>query len=257
MTNKLSYAALAGLFVVLPLGMAAEGGSASDLEEALVHCDVEALSEALDMGASADWAHPESGASALHYAVECESDMTGTQFPLVRLLVDAGAAVSADNSNGESVLERAMLFGSEPTIALLLDSGADPNALAATDVSMLALARIVGNASAEQALRRYGAELLDSDLEAIEEWGRFADFGRSLDEWMERNPDADGEEYVEAHMRILRRYFGDQPELADALDQIERNPTAYQKDGYAYASCVEACGGGWAGVACRITCPPE
>ena len=257
MTNKLSIAASAGLFVVLPLGMAAPGGSTGDLEDALVHCDAEALSEALDMGASADWAHPESGASALHYAVECESEMTGTQFPLVRLLVDAGAAVSADNSNGESVLERAMLFGSEPTIALLLDSGADPNALAATDVSMLALARIVGNASAEQALRRYGAELLDSDLEAIEEWGRFADFGRSLDEWMERNPDADGEEYVEAHMRILRRYFGDQPELADALDQIERNPTAYQKDGYAYASCVEACGGGWAGVACRITCPPE
>ena len=89
---------------------------------------------------------------------------------------------------------------------------------------MLALARIVGNASAERALRRYGAEFVDSDLEAIEEWGRIANFRRSLDEWAERNPDADGDEYLEAHIRLLRRYFGDQPELVDALEQIERDP---------------------------------
>ncbi len=53
MKNTLGFAALAGLFVVLPLGTAA-GGPASDLEEVLVHCDVAALSDALEQGASAN-----------------------------------------------------------------------------------------------------------------------------------------------------------------------------------------------------------
>lgn len=52
MKNNLAFAALAGLFVVLPLGTAA-GGSASDPEEVLVQCDVAALSDALEQGASA------------------------------------------------------------------------------------------------------------------------------------------------------------------------------------------------------------
>lgn len=79
MKNNLAFAALAGLFVVLPLGTAA-GGSASDPEEVLVQCDVAALSDALEQGASANRVQAEGGAAALHYAVECEPDMAGTQY---------------------------------------------------------------------------------------------------------------------------------------------------------------------------------
>ena len=79
MKNNHGFAAPAGLFVVLPLGTAA-GGPASDLEEVLVHCDVAALSDTLEQGASANRVQAAGGASALNYAVECEPDMAGTQY---------------------------------------------------------------------------------------------------------------------------------------------------------------------------------
>lgn len=292
MKNILAFVALAGLFAVLPLGMAA-GGATASFGNALLYCDVEALSKALEQGASANWVQPESGESALHYAVGCESGMEGSQYGLVRLLVAAGALVSAATVNGESVLERALLFGSEPTIELLLESGADPHALATTGVSMPALARIVGNASAERALGQYGAELSASDLEAVEQWGWIADFDRDVDHWMDRNAGLDGAEYAEALKGFLRGYFADHPELAAGfdLDPLGQTPTAYRRDAQCcgtgvappasysaeqpegqedqvgpsvsdcsqnchdgYESCVQGCGSGWSGVACRALC---
>ena len=231
MKNNLAIAALAGLFVVLPLGLAAEGRTAS-FERVLLHCDVEALGKALEHGASANWAHPESGESALHYAVGCESGMEGTQYGLVQLLVGAGAVASAATVSGESVLQRALLFGSEPTIELLLESGADPHAVTTLGTSMPALARIVGNASAERALGQYGAELAASDLEAVERWGWMADFDRVINQWLDRNADLDGAEYAEALTEFLRGYFADQPEIIAELelDSLGRNPAAYRQD---------------------------
>ena len=292
MKNNLAIAVLAGLFVVLPLGMAAGDGTAS-FEKLLLYCDVEALSEALEQGASANWAHPESGESALHYAVGCESGMDGTQYGLVQLLVAAGAVASAATVNGESVLERALLFGSEPTIEMLLESGADPHALTTMGVSMPALARIVGNASAERALGQYGAELSDSDLEAVERWGWIADFDRDIDRWLDRHAGLDGAEYAESLTGFLRGYFADQPEIVAELelDPLVQNPRAYRQhaqccgsglappasysanqaegqqdhvdlsvsdcrqnchDGY--ESYVQGCGGGAFGVVCRAPC---
>lgn len=292
MKNNLAIAGLAGLFAVLPLGRAAEGRTAS-FDRVLLYCDVEALGEALEQGASANWAHPESGESALHYAVGCESGMEGTQYGLVQLLVGAGAVASAATVNGESVLERALLFGSEPTIELLLESGADPHALTTLGVSMPALARIVGNASAERALGQYGAELAASDLEAVAQWGWIANFDRDVERWMDRNADLDGTEYAEALKAFMRGYFAGHPELVaefDLDDSLGQNPAAYrqeaqccdpglappaaysaaqpgQEDGVrlsvsdcsqnchdGYESCVQGCGGGWAGVACRALC---
>lgn len=288
---ELAVAVLTGLFFVLPPCLAAADGSASDLETALIQCDVEALGEALSQGASANWMHPESGETALHYAVQCESGTDGTQYGLVRRLVAAGAVVSLDTFNGESVLERALLFGSEPTIALLLESGADPNSLASIGVSMLALARIVGNESAERALRMYGAELLFSDLEAIEQWDWIPNFIRSADHWMDSNPEADSDGYEQA-LGLLRRYLKDQPELVAELDleldQIGRNPAVYPKNasrwgsglapttayspdrtegqgGLSHSECRESCHGGYRGsvrgcgdgvfgIACRVNC---
>ena len=291
MKNKLSLAALAGLFAVLPLGLAAGGGTTS-LEKLLLYCDVEALGKALEQGASANWVHPESGESALHYAVGCESGMEGTQYGLVQLLVGAGAVASAATVSGESVLERALLFGSEPTIGLLLASGADPHALTTLGVSMPALARIVGNASAERALGQYGAQLAAFDLEAVAQWGWIANFHGDIDRWMDSNADLDGAEYAEALKSFMRGYFVGHPELVAEfdLDPHGRNPTAYRgnaqccgsdppaaysanqpgnQDGQevglsvsacrqschnGYASCVKGCGSGWAGVACRALC---
>ena len=290
MKNILAFVALAGQFAVLPLGMAAAGGTAS-VANALLYCDVEALSDALEQGASANWVRPESGESALHYAVGCESGMEGNQYGLVRLLVAAGAVVSAATVNGESVLERALLFGSEPTIELLLESGANAHGLTTMGVSMPALARIVGNASAERALRQYGAELSASDLEAVDQWGWIADFDRDIDRWMDRNAGLDGAEHAEALTGFLRGYFADQPELAAEfdLDPLGRTPTAYSQDAQCcglaapaassadrpeaqagdaglsvsdcrqnchdgYKSGVQVCGSGAFGVLCRIPC---
>ncbi len=289
--RQLAFAVLAGLFFVLPPCPAAAGGSTSELETALIRCDVEALGDALSRGASANWVHPESGETALHYAVQCESGRDGTQYGLVRMLVAAGAVVSLDAFSGESVLERALLFGSEPTIALLLESGADPNSMATMGVSMPALARIVGNEGAERALRMYGGELLASDLEAIEQWDWIPDFVRSTDHWMDSNPDADSDGYEEA-LGQLRHYLEDQPELVAELDleldQLERSPTVFRQDdqccgsglapttpyavdraegqvGLSHSECRENCHGGYRGsvkgcgdgvfgIACRVNC---
>lgn len=287
MKNKLSFAALAGLFVVLPLGLPAEGVTAS-FEELLLYCDVEALGKALEQGASANWVHPESGESALHYAVGCESGMEGAQYGLVQLLVGAGAVASAATFSGESVLERALLFGSEPTIGLLLASGADPHALTTVGVSMPALARIVGNASAERALGQHGAELADADLELVAKWGWIANFERDIEPQIDKIADLDGAEQAEALEGFLRAYFADHPEIVAELelDLFGREPLAYRKDALCcgpsppaaysvdrpnsqqggeplsvssceqnchdgYRGCIAGCEGGLAGIFCR------
>ena len=189
---------------------------------------MEALNKALSAGDSANWVDWDSDTSALHFVVGCDCGMAGEQYALVRALVAAGAVATASTSDGESVLERALLLGSEPTVELLLEAGATPHRLATTGVSMLALARIVGNAGAARVLRLHAAKLLASDEAAIEQWGGIGGFIQSLNDWTDNNLDATGDEYLAAFTGYMRHYLGHRPEVAEMLDLFEQDPTAFQ-----------------------------
>ena len=229
--KKTAFAALAALFVLLPLGQAA-GAETGSLERLLVYCDVDGVSEALQQGANPNWSDADNGESALHYAVQCESGLRGSQFGLAQALIEAGALVSVATVHGESVLERALLLGSEPTIELLLEAGADPHARSANvaGVSMPALARIVGNASAERALARHGAEVSASDMEAVGQWGWIANFARDIDHWMDSNAHLEDADLAESILEHLRSYFADKPGILAEIELglLEVDPTTFQ-----------------------------
>ena len=282
-----------GMFVLLAvqLASAAPGTANNTFKDVLLHCDIDDMRNALRNGASANWTDQASGQSALHYAVACEPGLEGTQYGLVQMLLGAGAAVSATTVDGESVLERALLLGSQPTVELLLQSGADPNSLATTAVSMLALAQIVGNDSAVRALELHGATLLATDAPAIDQWGGIGRFARSIDAWDDRHPEATADEYHEALMRYMHEHLGDQLKSVNAFEEMARGEemaiTRTCCDGSSqiapampaaratastnantaaasascssdcarnYDSCVSGCGRGWAGNFCRLIC---
>ena len=228
--KKTAFAASAALFVLLPLGQAA-GAETGSLERLLVYCDVDGVSEALQQGANPNWSDTGNGESALHYAVQCESGRQGSQFGLAQALIEAGALVSAATVHGESVLERALLLGSEPTIELLLEAGADPHARSAMmGVSMPALARIVGNTSAERALARHSAEVGASDREAVRQWGWIANFARDIDHWMDSNAHLEDAELAASVPEYLRSYFADKPGILAEIDLglLEVDPSTFQ-----------------------------
>ena len=263
---------IAVAFIALAAQTAFAAGTAdSGIENALVLCDAEALNEALANGANANWRN-DSGESALHYAVECVAGVDGDQYALVQALLKAGAVATAVTPGGASVLERTLLFGSEPTIGLLLQAGANPNKLATTGSSLLAIAQVIGNEGALRSLKMYGAMPLAQDQEMVEQWSGIADLLTAVDIWMDSNPDDDGK-FLDVYTGLLRQYLGHNPDVARELAEFEAMeypdslsaapvpllearqqsncPSNCSKD---YRACVGGCGGGWSGVACRVTC---
>lgn len=215
--------------------IAAAKGGASDFAQAAVQCDLDAVNAALEVGANPNWTNEETGESVLHYAVACESGAEGNQYAMVRALIAAGAVATASTLDGESVLERALYLGAEPTISLLLESGADPSQIASTGSSVLALAGIIGNLSAKRAIEAHGGQMIASDAADIEKWGGLKDFSEQYEAWEAAQLDSPPAVLAREFKRFVADTIGDHA-LAD-IDAAFASKGPFGAEGGQAAEC--------------------
>lgn len=93
------------------------------------------------------------GTTALHFAVQANDT------ELARMLIGAGADVTASNRYGLRPLTLAATNGSEPVIALLLKAGADPNTVTDAGEPVVMTAARTGNVDALKRLIDAGADV--------------------------------------------------------------------------------------------------
>ena len=92
------------------------------IHKAAAACDLDWLRRELERGVSPDVVCPH-GFVPLHFAVTGELD----RLACVRLLIDAGANVSAADDSNMSAILYAAIGGCPALVTALLDAGADPN----------------------------------------------------------------------------------------------------------------------------------
>ncbi|MBE6417359.1 MAG: hypothetical protein E7033_02710 [Akkermansiaceae bacterium] len=155
-----------------PLGIAAKDGQADIVAELIRHGanvnlyagnrtplmlaaasgQQECLRLLLDAGAQIT-AAPDNFCTALHFAAE------KGHTACVETLLQAGAAVNAANNNSETALHIANAYGYQECLTALLQGGADPNQRDGADFTPLHTATSKGNFDCARILLRHGAEL--------------------------------------------------------------------------------------------------
>ncbi len=84
----------------------------------------------------------------MHYAA------SGTEAPLVSLLLEKGADVNAASPNGSTPLMMAAQYGSEDSVKLLLAAGADPKRRNQRDLKASDFARLAGRETLAESLAK-------------------------------------------------------------------------------------------------------
>ncbi|PWU06070.1 MAG: hypothetical protein C5B51_13105 [Terriglobia bacterium] len=132
---------------------AAAAGAASDVADAVMNNNAEALQSLLQKQADVN-APQADGATALHWAVRHDDAAT------VDLLVRAGANVNAANRDGATAMYLACVNGSAAMIEKLLNAGVDANAtfLMHQETPLMEAAR-TGNLAAVKLLVEHGAQV--------------------------------------------------------------------------------------------------
>lgn len=129
------------------------GRASSDVADAAMHRDREAVRALLEHNADVNAAQPD-GATALHWAARWDDP------EMARLLIHAGAHAQSANRDGAAPLFLATENGSAPMIALLLDAGADPNApILSHGETPLMMAARSGSTDAVRVLLEHGARV--------------------------------------------------------------------------------------------------
>jgi ankyrin repeat protein len=75
---------------------------------------------------------------------------------IAKMLVDTRCDIDQTNNSGETALSFAALFGRFDMLPVLVAHGANPNHIDARGGTALQMARVQGNKSAVEALRRIG-----------------------------------------------------------------------------------------------------
>lgn len=155
-----------------PLAIAAKDGQADIMTELIRHgADVnlyagnrtplmlasvsgqqECVRLLLDAGAQIT-AAPDNFCTPLHFAAE------KGHTACIQTLLQAGAAVNAANNNSETALHIANAYGYQDCLTALLQGGADPNQRDGADFTPLHTATSKGNFDCARILLRHGAEL--------------------------------------------------------------------------------------------------
>lgn len=149
-----------GITATTLLSVAAAEISASEVADAAMRADDEAVRAALASGFDVDEQQID-GSTALHWAIQ--NDDT----ELARTLLEAGADPAIANRTGTTALRLAAINGSAAALRLLIDAGADPNAPLTSDGdTALMLAARTGLPGAVDVLLERGA-----DVAAVESWG--------------------------------------------------------------------------------------
>jgi ankyrin repeat protein len=141
----------------LPLALAvlapAAFAGASDVADAAMHRDREAVRALIDRKSDVNAAQPD-GATALHWAAHWDDP------EMARLLIGAGARAAFANRDGASPLFLATENGSPAMIDLLLQAGADPNApILSHGETPLMMAARSGSVDAVRVLLDHGAQV--------------------------------------------------------------------------------------------------
>src|SRR2546428_4065495 len=110
-----------GCFVVFLLSAASLSAAVSDLADATMKGDKQAVRSLLQKKADVNAAQVD-GTTALHWAVRADDLETAD------LLIRAGANVSAANRDGVTPMRLAATNGNAPMIQKLIKAGANPNA---------------------------------------------------------------------------------------------------------------------------------
>ena len=156
MRNRSLTAALGSLAAFLCAGV-----SAAELADAVMRGDAERVRQLIAERVEAVDTPQVDGSTALHWAAR-EDDVA-----LARLLLEAGASVTAENRVGVTPLRLAAINGSAAMLDLLLAAGADPKArLTANGDTALMLAARTGRLDAIEVLLDRGA-----DANTAEDWG--------------------------------------------------------------------------------------
>ena len=149
-----------GIAAMALLSLAAAEVPASEIADAAMRGDDEAVKAALESGNDVDEPQVD-GSTALHWAIQ--NDDAG----LARALLEAGADPTIENRTGTTPLRLAAINGSAEAIRLLIDAGVDPNTpLTPNGDTALMLAARTGIEGAVDVLLERGA-----DIAAIESWG--------------------------------------------------------------------------------------
>jgi uncharacterized protein len=160
MVNPMSLRSVLGCGLVVLLSAANAGAAGSDLADAAMRQNRDAVRQLLRQKVDVNAPQPD-GTTALHWAVRLD-DLDTTD-----LLIGAGANVSAANREGVKPLQLAALNGNAVMLDRLIKAGANPNApLTPSGDTALMLASRTGKTDAITLLLERGV-----DVNAKETWG--------------------------------------------------------------------------------------
>lgn len=145
--------------------------STDSLREAAGRADADAVKALLDAGVAADTGAADATQTPLYLAVAqaCHSQGSETDWLVqtVSLLVSAGADVSKMDDNKNTPLMHAAQYCGPKVIGVLVAGGAKVDVRNGSGVSPLAMALIVSNFDAAEALVAKGARLAKSDAPMV------------------------------------------------------------------------------------------
>jgi len=187
------------LFIASAMVTAHAAGPALPLIDAVKAGNRDAVRTLLKQPAAALKPVEGDGTTALHWAARADD------LEMVRLLLSAGADVSAATREGITPLSLAAVNGSARMTDVLLEAGANPNTVLPEGESILMTAARTGRPEVLEILLRHGAE-----INARENW-----FGETALIWAaaENHPDA---------VRVLVRHGADVNARSKALDVPRR-----------------------------------
>jgi hypothetical protein len=141
--------------------------STQSLRDAARRADPETVQALLDAGIAPDTGAADASQTPLYFALAqaCHSQGAETDWLVetVRLLIDAGADVSRLDDNRNPPLMHAAQYCGPKVVALLIAGGATVDARNGSGVTPLALALIMGNFDAAEALVAGGARIGKDD----------------------------------------------------------------------------------------------